>query len=190
MSETCALCGVDLNPLTGSLETAQSKVELLRRWDVDVPSPVCASCFNKLLTVAERRFGPEFFYEDDPPADLLKKIEDRTDRIEVWTYDPYPKGSVMNLGLVSGHVVLGTGPLFSITAAVTDFLGKKSYEYGEKIAEAERECLKLLKKEASAKGAYAVTGLSVSYTEIGHSGGMIAVNMLGTAVAFHRIAVP
>ncbi|MDR3154255.1 MAG: heavy metal-binding domain-containing protein [Deltaproteobacteria bacterium] len=189
MSENCVQCGADLNPLTGALAASMAKVEMLRRWDVDVPAPICASCFNKLLTAAERRFGPEFFFEDDPPEDFQKHVAERAAKIEVWTYDPYVKGSVINLGLVSGHVILGTGPLASIAASITDFFGNKSEDYSEKLALAERDCLSAVKREASRKGASAVVGLLVNYTELTAASGMIMVDMLGTAVAPARIAV-
>jgi uncharacterized protein YbjQ (UPF0145 family) len=45
----------------------------------------------------------------------------------------------------------------------------------------------MLKEDAFNKGATAVVGLKVNYTELTRASGMIMVNMLGTAVIVNRV---
>jgi uncharacterized protein YbjQ (UPF0145 family) len=185
----CEICGADLDPLTGSLEISLTKAERLRRWNMDVPVPVCAICFSELLKEAERKYGAEFAYEEDPPPEFKKKTRERIKKLSVWTSDPFPAGSVRNLGLVSGHVILGTGFLTRLSAALTDMAGKKSEAYNELITVAEKECLAMLKENAFNKGAAAIVGLRVNYTELSGAGNSVMVNMIGTAVVPSNLVV-
>jgi uncharacterized protein YbjQ (UPF0145 family) len=187
MDKFCEVCGADLGPLTGSLEMSLIKVEQLRKWNMDVPTPICGNCFHDILKVAEGKYGKDFAYEDDPPEDLTKRTRELIKRLQVWTVDPFPPGSVSSLGLVSSHVIVGTGPLTALSSAFNDFLGKKSETYAEILQLAEKDCLNILKENAVKKGAVAITGLRVNYTELTGANGMIMVNMLGNAVAHNKI---
>ena len=187
MDKFCEICGADLDPLTGSLEMSHGKVEQLRKWNMDVTIPICGECFHDILAAAERKYGKDFAYEEDPPPDFLKRIKEQARKLKVWTTDPFPPGSVANLGLVSSHVIVGTGPLTALSSALNDFLGKKSGAYAEILELAEKDCLKILKENALKKGASAVTGLAVNYTELTGANGMIMVNMLWKAVAFLNV---
>ncbi|MDR2199514.1 MAG: heavy metal-binding domain-containing protein [Deltaproteobacteria bacterium] len=187
MTKTCARCGKDLNPLTGSLEASHVKVEQLRKWGMDVPSPVCSACFNESLLLAERRYGREFFFEEDPPADLQEKIEKRVAKLELWTLNPYPPESLVNLGVVSHYVIEGTGPLSALGSAFTDLLGQSGELYRERLEAAEAQCSKGIREKAYNKGADAVVGLSFTIQELGLGNGMFLFAMSGTAVAPARV---
>jgi uncharacterized protein YbjQ (UPF0145 family) len=169
--------------LTGSLEESLTKVEQLRKWDLDVPSPICATCFGELSSEAHRRYGPDFSYLEDPPEDLQASIESRINSIQVFTFNPYNEGAYKNLGLASGYVTLGTGPISSLALAASDFLGQDSQSYNNKMLEAQKACLRKLKENAHQKGATAVIGLLVSVSELTHGHGAILFSMLGTAVS-------
>jgi hypothetical protein len=62
MSNACAECGADLGGLTGSVEMTDAKVEKLREWEVDVPTPICAACFGRVLDGAQARLGSALGY--------------------------------------------------------------------------------------------------------------------------------
>lgn len=190
MSKQCAHCGKDLNPLTGSLEASHTKVEQLRKWGIDVSSPICSNCFNESLLLAERRYGPEFFFEDDPPPDLLDKIERQVQKLEVWTINPYEPGSILNLGLVSHYIIVGTGPLSSLAAAVTGLFSQNDELYQERLEEAEVACLRGIKEKAFNKVASSVVGLRLAVTELAAGHGMFLLSMTGNAVTAVRIYRP
>jgi uncharacterized protein YbjQ (UPF0145 family) len=187
MDKFCEVCGADLGPFTGSLEMSITKIEQLRKWNLDVPSPICGNCFHDILKVAESKYGKDFAYEEDPPQDLKQRTRELIKRLKVWTTNPFPPGSISNLGIVSGHVIVGTGPLTAISSALTDLLGKKSEVYAEILEVAEKNCLNILKENAVKKGAGAIIGLRVNYTELTGANGMIMVNMLGNAVTLNKI---
>jgi uncharacterized protein YbjQ (UPF0145 family) len=183
MSKICARCGADLSPFTGTMEANQVKISKLRAWDVDVPSPICESCFGQLIDQTSRQFGLEdFYFEEAPPKDFRDKVFKAIDAVEVFTFNPYEFGSYRNLGLVTGFVVLGTGPLTSIATTITDVLGQDSQIYNEKLNQAEVSCLSKLKNNAHKKGATAVIGLQVTFQELTAINGMLLVAMVGTAV--------
>jgi uncharacterized protein YbjQ (UPF0145 family) len=190
MSKQCARCGKDLNPLTGSLETSHTKVEQLRKWGIDVPSPICLSCFNESLLLGERRYGSEFFFEEDPPEDLKERIEKQVLKLEVWTINPYPPGSIINLGLVSHYIIVGTGPLSSLHTTITELFSQNDELYQERLEEAEVACLKGIKEKAFSKGASAIIGLHTNVVELAASHGMFLLSMRGNAVTSVRIYRP
>ena len=188
--KTCARCGRDISPLTGSLEVSHTRVEQLRKWGVDVPSPICSPCFSDCLALAERRYGPEFSYEEDPPPDLTEKIERQVSLLDVWSGFPFPPGSVINLGLVSHHVIVGTGPLRSIASTLTDLLSQNDEVYQERLEAAEAACLRKIREKAFSKGASAVTGLAFSVAELRAGNGMFLFSASGNAVTPARIYRP
>ncbi|MDR2338843.1 MAG: heavy metal-binding domain-containing protein [Deltaproteobacteria bacterium] len=190
MDKQCARCGKDMNPLTGLLETSHTKVDQLRKWGIDVPSPICSSCFNESLLLAERRYGNEFNFEEDPPPDLLEKIEKQVSKLDVWTLNPFVPGSIINLGLVSHYIIVGTGPLSSLASTFTDLLGQNDELYQERLEAAEAACLRAIKEKAFNKGASAVVGLQLSVAELAASHGMFMVGMAGNAVTAVRIYRP
>ncbi|MDR2442117.1 MAG: heavy metal-binding domain-containing protein [Deltaproteobacteria bacterium] len=183
MNKICIRCGTDLGALTGASEESITKIEQLRQWEIEVPSPLCASCFGQILDQAQNRYGQEFLYPQAPPQKIIEEMRKKSLAIELFTFNPYDKGAYKNLGFVSAHVVLGTGPLTTLATAVTDLMGRQSDLYVEKIKEAEAACLYKLKTIAHKRLATAVIGLNVSYQELTSNHGMIMISMTGTAVA-------
>ncbi|MDR2353635.1 MAG: heavy metal-binding domain-containing protein [Deltaproteobacteria bacterium] len=182
MKKQCLNCGTDLHPLTGSAEEKISRIEQLRKWDLDVPAPICVSCFAKFLIIAESLYGKDFFFEDNPPPEFLKKIQDAISRIEIFTYNPYENTPVTNLGLLSSHVFLGRGTISNLTYSVLEFFSQEPDSFALKLEEVEKECLKNLQNKARKRGATAVVGLKVIYTELTSGNDVLMTSMIGTAV--------
>ncbi|MDR2459173.1 MAG: heavy metal-binding domain-containing protein [Deltaproteobacteria bacterium] len=182
MERKCVICRTDLNPLSGALEASLTKIEKLQKWNMDVPSPICANCFSNILARAEARFGEEFNYEYDPPPEFTKETLDAIRNLNVYTYNPYTISEAKYLDLVSSHIIIGTSLLTELSSKLTDLLGQTSSAYNEVLIVAERDCLYQLKENAFKKGANAVVSLKVNYTELTDASGMIMVNMMGTAV--------
>jgi uncharacterized protein YbjQ (UPF0145 family) len=88
------------------------------------------------------------------------------------------------VGVVSAHVVAGTGFFSDLAASFTDVLGGRSGTYQRQLAEIHSEAIQQLQDEAAKRGANAIVGLSVDHDEV--SGGaksqMFMVTAMGTAV--------
>jgi uncharacterized protein YbjQ (UPF0145 family) len=148
------------------------------------------SCFNESLLLGERRYGTEFFYEEEPPEDLKEKIEKQVAKLAVWTINPYPAGSIINLGLVSHYIIVGTGPLSALHTTLTELFSQNAELYQERLEAAEVACLKGIKEKAFNKGASAVIGLQNDIIELAASHGMFLLSMRGNAVTAVMIYRP
>jgi uncharacterized protein YbjQ (UPF0145 family) len=99
-----------------------------------------------------------------------------TDSIQGWTIASYK-------GLVTAHVVTGTGFLSDFSAGLSDFFGGRSQTYQQQIAMIEGEALNQLRNAAVEQGANWVIGTRIDFDEISGKGKqMFMVSMQGTAV--------
>jgi uncharacterized protein YbjQ (UPF0145 family) len=183
MSKFCVDCGRDLGGLTGAAEESLTRIETLRQWEVDVPSPICAACFGRILERAQSEMGDRLLFPHPPSPQFLETARIKSRAIELYTYNPYPPGACRNLGVVTAHAVIGTGPLATLASALSDVLGQVSQVYADKLSQAEYVCLDKIRGRASRLGADAIVGLKTSWQELTSGHGMLLVAMIGTAVA-------
>ena len=85
------------------------------------------------------------------------------------------------LGVMSGHVVLGTGFLSEITAGLADFLGVESDLFAEKMEKAKDAALQKLTKKSIEKGGNALIGVDFDY--LNTKANMIGVSAPSVSVA-------
>ncbi len=105
-----------------------------------------------------------------------------TDLIHGWTVTGYK-------GLVTAHVVAGTGFFSDFAAGWTDVFGGRSQAYQRQMAAIEEEALEALRYAAIERGANWVIGTRIDFDEISGKGmQMFMVSAQGTAV--HAISVP
>jgi uncharacterized protein YbjQ (UPF0145 family) len=105
-----------------------------------------------------------------------------TDSIQGWTITKYH-------GLVTSHVVAGTGFFSDFAAGFTDVFGGRSDTYQRQMAAIEEEALVALKRSALGRGANWIVGLRIDFDEISGKGmQMFMVSAQGTAV--QAIATP
>lgn len=87
------------------------------------------------------------------------------------------------LGIVSSHVVAGTGLFSDITAGLTDLFGGRSGTYQNQIQSIENEAFSIVIEKAKKLGATAILGVKIDHDEIsGKSMQMFMVTVYGTAV--------
>lgn len=86
------------------------------------------------------------------------------------------------LGIASGHSVIGTGPISSIASAFTDFFGKESMAYLEKIRTAEKSAMLSARIQAVEMGGTALCGCTLTVSEATSGHGMIMVSFVGTVI--------
>jgi uncharacterized protein YbjQ (UPF0145 family) len=104
-----------------------------------------------------------------------------TSQIVGWEIQSY-------LGVVSSHVVAGTGFFSDFAAGFTDIFGGRSGTYQRQLSSLHSEALATLQKAAAGRGGNGIVGLSVDYDEIsGKNMQMFLVRATGTAVRARRV---
>lgn len=86
-------------------------------------------------------------------------------------------------GLVTGEVIMGANIVKDIFAGFTDVFGGRSGVYENELKKAREAAIAELSQNAVALGANAVVGVDLDYETLGVNGGMLMVNVSGTAVA-------
>lgn len=99
-------------------------------------------------------------------------------------YDFEGYNIVSYIGHESVQVVLGTGIFSSLNASFSDFLGKRSSAYEEKMATAEKTAKERLKEMAHNRGGNAVIGIDVDYTTFTND--IIGIIVGGTIVKIEK----
>jgi uncharacterized protein YbjQ (UPF0145 family) len=106
-----------------------------------------------------------------------------TGTLEGWTIKRY-------LGVVSGHVVAGTGYFSDMFASFTDVFGGRSQSYQRQLDAINSEVIDLLIQKASQLGANCIVGLRIDHDEISGKGkAMFMVTAQGTAVFIEAVGV-
>lgn len=85
-------------------------------------------------------------------------------------------------GLVTGEVIAGANVVKDVFATFTDFFGGRSGMYEGELKKAREAALAEITQNAIALGANAIVGVDLDYETLGSSGGMLMVNISGTAV--------
>ena len=176
MPDTCAVCGKKLGGLLGLVAADEAVIQDLRAHGYEVPSPVCYACS---LPYVDKAAQDKVDREDHGKHVAVPDIP-------VFTFNPFTQSSAYeNTGLVTAHVVLGTGPFTAVVSGLTDFFGEQSEAYDKKMRQATQACLDKLKINAAAIGAESVIGVQITYTELTAGHGMIMVCMSGTGIKEH-----
>lgn len=84
------------------------------------------------------------------------------------------------LGIESVEYVIGTGVFSEVSSGVADFFGQRSTQFEGKLQQAKKTAMDALKMLAAEKGANAVIGVDIDYTEF--SGNRVALIVNGTLV--------
>jgi uncharacterized protein YbjQ (UPF0145 family) len=120
-------------------------------------------------------------------AKRVKQIRQAAAKVIVTT-TPKVDGTqvVAYLGIESVEFVIGTGVFSEITTSINDFFGARSSAFETKLRAAKNHAMAALKYIAAEKGANAVIGIDLDYTEF--SGNRIALIINGTLVKLAPIA--
>lgn len=88
-----------------------------------------------------------------------------------------------SLGVVAAECVLGINIFSDLLGGLRDIVGGRSGTHQKALREARQTCLDELASEAESRGADAVVGIDLDYSEISGSGkGMVLLVASGTAV--------
>lgn len=130
---------------------------------------LCKDCFQKRDVI----FAKNAKRRQSLKKDILKVIVTTTNNIEGYEVIEY-------LGIESIEYVIGTGPFSEFTTGIEDLFGQRSSAFQNKLKTAKKECFEALKFIAADKGANAVIGIDLDYTEF--SGNRVALIVNGTLV--------
>lgn len=92
------------------------------------------------------------------------------------------KKIVKHIGLVDSDTVSGINVVRDIFAGIRDIFGGRSATYERGLKEGKEQALIELTKKAEGLGANAIVGIDYDYETMGANGGMLMVNITGTAV--------
>lgn len=88
------------------------------------------------------------------------------------------------LGIESVEIVIGTGFLSELSGELSDFMGQRSTRFEGKVQEAKGVAVQTLRLRAAEKGADAVIGIDLDYTEF--TSNRIGLILSGTMVKLSR----
>lgn len=165
----CSVCGKSMGGVfSGASPADDSALYFLKKNGYDIPSDdICSLCAKNEINSCIEDIKLEF-----------KKL----DNMKAITIDPPESWKAEIRGIVSGHSVVGTGPLSTMASAITDTLGIKSTFYQEKIRSGERAAIMAAKMNALEIGGTAICGASLRVSEATSGHGMLMVSFVGTAI--------
>jgi len=85
-------------------------------------------------------------------------------------------------GIVVGEAILGANIFKDIFGAVRDIVGGRAGAYEDELSRARDIAFQDMEQAAGMMGANAIVGIDLDYEVIGQKGGMMMVNVSGTAV--------
>jgi uncharacterized protein YbjQ (UPF0145 family) len=132
---------------------------------------VCDQCKEKVRVVALAK------------AQELERLAERV----ILTTTHSVEGHVIQdyVGIESIEYVIGTGVFSEMTGNIADFFGARSKGFEKKLQVAKQQAMMALKMLAVQKGANAVVGVDIDYTEF--SGNRVGLILNGTLVRTQRI---
>lgn len=117
--------------------------------------------------------------------DCIESVKRAAEKIIVSTTPTIDGYWVRNyIGIESVEFVIGTGPLSEISSSFSDLFGQRSSAFESKLAMAKKHVMDALKVVAVQKGADAVIGIDLDYTEF--SGNRVGLVISGTLVQLER----
>jgi len=124
---------------------------------------------------------PPSIDDDEDTASLGRLHVTTTDTIQGWVIDQYK-------GLVTAHVVAGTGFFSDFAAGITDIFGGRSETYQSQLASIQKDAFQVLYDKALEKAANWIIGVRVDFDEISGKGvQMFMVSVQGTAVQARQL---
>ena len=165
MAITCTSCG------------AKPGMMALMAADLGGGEYVCEPCKAK----AERQARMKAEAIRETAAKVAEAIREAAAKVIVTT-TPSVDGTrvVAYLGIESVEYVIGTGPVAEFTTGIADIFGARSTAFEKKLQAAKVQAMDALKIRAAEKGANAVIGVDLDFTEF--SGNRVALVLNGTLV--------
>lgn len=173
----CAVCGNKIGGIFGLEPPTSEAIAKAKSFGVYTEG-ACFSCTVKAVNQYAIKHGET---EEDREGFIAEeKVRSALEKVFCTPSNVISEG--IDLGLVTGYCVMGTGPIAEFLSSWTDFFGSKSGSYLNKIRTAEKHALDMLKAEAIKKGGDAVFCCRVSLSEATSGHGMLMVSATGAVI--------
>lgn len=188
MAEKCPICSGKVGGILGLTAPSIDLINFAKKADI-YKDGMCLNCLNAALAQhkgREEEKKRDILFQQKAVQSLSQEpstspvLENALKKLFITPASNFNNDS--DLGLITGYCIMGTGPISAIMSSWTDFLGKKSNAYLEKIRNAEAFALAMLGVEAFKKGGDAVYCCRVTLTEATSGHGMLMVSASGSAV--------
>ncbi len=177
-AKVCPVCGKKVSGFLSAETIGPKSIEAMKVIGIDAEG-WCLPCAQARLDEERTKCQTAFL----PVAERLKELEASIpDMLIAQTTPHFESQQESVVGIVSGHSVIGTGPLSTFASAFTDFFGEESLAYQQKIRDAESKAILMAKMQAVEMGASLISGMSISVSEATSGHGMIMVTCVGTAI--------
>lgn len=177
-AEKCCVCGNKFNGLFKADKPSDLAVQALKKLGHNVDD-YCLQCYVKKRAEVENSIERNI-------EELKNKLQcitkEELNKIQVFTISPPNKWEFEIKGMVSGYSVIGTGLFTEIASSWTDFFGKESLAYNEKIRTGEMRAIDMAKMQVLKEGGNVLSGVKLSVTEATHGNGMLIISCVGTAI--------
>lgn len=184
MSEytSCPNCGTSIKSgLISSVSILEkSAITVINEYHADKRDAYCTKCGMKLF----EKYSGQLKSEKES---LTKTLGRQLHLVPIVSCHTPLHWDYLSIGIVTGQSVTGTGAFAEFASAWTDFLGKQSGAYNDKIRGGENLCFAQLRKQTLDRGGNAILAVDIDYSELGGLKGMIMVCMTGTAVNLKNI---
>ena len=153
-AKTCPVCGKKISGFLSTEPAGQKSIETLKQIGIDIDG-LCLYCAQAKLEQEQQQRRDAYA----PVADRIEELERIVPGMVIAQTTPHFESQQADvIGIVSGHSVIGTGPISSLASAFTDFFGKDSIAYQEKIRDAESKSMLMAKMQALDMGGLAHLG--------------------------------
>lgn len=186
VANNCINCGKSFGGLVGVKRVCKSTVEDFETYGIDT-TDICMKCCKKLKEELLQKNQNEI---NQTKKNIENAKENVIKKISIFTTPHDHKYDKDMKGIVSGYSVLGTGMISEIASSWTDFFGKESDTYQEKIKIAEKHAIDMAKLQAAELGATCISGVNLSLSEATHGNGMLMFSCVGTAVRIEGFDQP
>jgi uncharacterized protein YbjQ (UPF0145 family) len=187
----CPNCNAEIkSPILGNdnLLIEGITAEFINKF-TDTNSPnYCTKCSKDLLYHAHKEYDIQRKSKSELEKNSTSKIMELIDFVPIVTLHSPLDWKYQSIEIVSAQSVTGTGVITEIASSWTDFFGKESGRYNEKIKKGEDNCKSILRFQALQLGGNAILGTDIDYSEAGAGKGMLMVCMAGTAVKINNLA--
>ena len=181
---SCPNCGAQIKSgLLSSVSILENHaVKVINELHDKISEAYCTKCGIKLYET----YSDTIRNEKDKLNDTIRK---RIDSIPIVSTHSPLNWDYAIMGIVTGQSTTGTGIIAEIASSWTDFFGRQSGMYNEKIKQGENLCFAQIRKQTIDLGGNAIIATDIDYSELGSIKGMIMVCATGTAIRLNNLNI-
>lgn len=177
----CSDCFPKFQASIFALKKAETLEETLQQFKIHKPIMLNNGMSKEALISVKEYFGIPDKDLQDEQLELKKKMDSHL-LTTGYNFEGYQIKKYY--GIVSSHIVMGTGFLSELSANISDFLGESNSSFAAKMDRAKLEAMGALIKKSVNKGGNALIGVDFDYT-IFHNN-MIGLSANGTSVLIEK----